>query len=185
MATATAASFTDDVRRSATWSIVLSVLMMVTGGVALFAPAITGVTVTLFFGWLLIISGVLHLGYAWRASGASAVIWEILTAIVYGAAGFYLLTRPVLGLEALTIALVAYLVLESVLEFVLGFAVRPLPGSGWLVFDGVVTLLLAIMIASGFPASSAWAIGTLVAISMFFSGLTRLMVSAAVRNVVA
>jgi uncharacterized membrane protein HdeD (DUF308 family) len=180
-----AISLTDDIRRSATWSIVLSVLMMVTGGIALFAPAITGVTVTLFFGWLLIISGMLHLGYAWRASGAGAVIWEILVAIVYGAAGFYLLTRPVLGLEALTIALVAYLLLESVLEFVLGFAVRPLPGSGWLVFDGLVTLLMAVLIASGFPASSTWAIGTLVAISMFFSGLTRLLVSVAVRRVVA
>ena len=77
------------------------------------------------------------------------------------------------------------LVLESVLEFVLGFSVRPLPGSGWLVLDGVVTLLLASMIASGFPASSAWAIGTLVAISMFFSGLTRVMVSVAMRTVVA
>lgn len=185
MATSMVASFTDDVRRSATWSIVLSVLMMITGGIALFAPAITGVTVTLFFGWLLIISGILHLGYAWRASGASAVIWEILVAIVYGAAGFYLLAMPVLGLKALTVALVAYLALESVLEFVLGFAVRPLPGSGWLMIGGVVTLLLAILIASGFPTSSTWAIGTLVAISMFFSGLTRLMLSVAVRSVVA
>lgn len=122
---------TDDVRRSATWSIVLSILMMVTGGFALFAPAITGVTVTLFFGWLLIISGILHLGYAWRASGAGAVVWEILTAIVYGVAGFYLITRPVLGLEAFTLALVAYLVLESALEFVLAFTLRPLPvGAG-------------------------------------------------------
>jgi uncharacterized membrane protein HdeD (DUF308 family) len=180
-----ATSLTDDVRRSATWSIVLSVLMMITGGIALLAPAITGVTVTLFFGWLLIISGVLHLGYAWRASGAGNVIWEILVAVVYGAAGFYLLARPVLGLEALTLALVAYLVLESALEFGLAFSLRPLPGSGWLVLDGVITLLMAVLIASGFPASSTWAIGTLVAISIFFSGLTRLMLSFAVRNVVA
>ncbi|HZR22868.1 MAG TPA: DUF308 domain-containing protein [Vicinamibacterales bacterium] len=178
-------TFKDDVRTTANWSIALSVLMMLTGVIALFAPAITGVTVTLFFGWLLIISGALHIGYAWRASGASAILWEILTAIVYAGAGFYLITRPVLGLEALTIALVAYLVLESALEFVLAFTLRPLPGSGWLVGDGIITLLLAVLIGSGFPASSVWAIGTLVAISMFFSGLTRLMLSTAVRRIVA
>ena len=156
-----------------------------TGVIALFAPAITGVTVTLFMGWLLIFSGILHLGYAWRASGAGAAIWEILVSIVYGVAGFYLLAQPVMGLEALTLALVIYLVLESVLEFVLGFSMRPLAGSGWFVFDGIVTLVLAVLIARGFPASSTWAIGTLVAISMFFSGVTRLMVSVAVRKIAA
>lgn len=180
-----ATSLADDIRTSTGWSIVLSVLMMITGVVALFAPAITGVTVTLMFGWLLILSGVLHLAYAWRAEGASSVIWEILVGVVYGVAGFYLLSRPVLGLEALTIALVMYLVIESALEFVLGFSLRPLAGSGWLVVDGILTLVIAVMIGAGFPASSTWAIGTLVAVSIFFSGLTRLMVSVAVRNVVS
>ena len=182
---ATPTSVTDNVRHAATWSIVLSILMMLTGVVALFVPAITGVTVTLIFGWLLIVSGALHIGYAWRASGASAILLEILTAMVYAGAGFYLITRPVLGLEALTIALVVYLVLESALEFVLAFVLRPLAGSGWLMGDGIITLLLAVFIGSGFPASSVWAIGTLVAISMFFSGLTRLMLSTAVRRLVA
>jgi len=78
-----------------------------------------------------------------------------------------------------------YLVLESALEFVLGFSLRSVAGSGWFIFDGIVTLLLAVLIARGFPASSTWAIGTLVAISMFFSGLTRLMLSAVVRKITA
>ena len=38
-----------------------------------------------------------------------------------------------------------YLVLEGVLELVLSFQLRPLPGSGWLLFDGIVTLALAAM----------------------------------------
>ncbi len=180
-----ATSLTEDIRASATWSIVLSVLMMATGVMALLVPAITGVTVTLFMGWLLIISGILHLGYAWRASGASGVTWEILVAVVYGVAGLYLLANPVMGLEALTLALVMYLVLESGLEFVLGFSLRTVAGSGWFVFDGIVTVVLAVLIARGYPASSTWAIGTLVGISMFFSGLTRLMLSAFVRSLAA
>jgi uncharacterized membrane protein HdeD (DUF308 family) len=72
-----------------------------------------------------------------------------------------------------------------VLEFVLSVQLRPLPGSGWLLVDGIVTLLLAVMIGIGWPISSVWAIGTLVGVSMFFSGITRLMLSAAVRRIVA
>jgi len=87
-----ATSLTEDIRTSATWSIVLSVLMMVTGVIALLVPAITGVTVTLFMGWLLIFSGILHLAYAWQAGRAGAVVWEILVGILYGGIGFYLQT---------------------------------------------------------------------------------------------
>jgi uncharacterized membrane protein HdeD (DUF308 family) len=49
-------------------------------------------------------------------------------------------------------------------------------------FDGVVTLLLSLLIWAHWPSSSAWAIGTLVGVSMIMSGVTRLMMSLAVRR---
>jgi hypothetical protein len=57
-----------------------------------------------------------------------------------------------------------------------------LPGAGWVLFDGLVTLLLALFIALHWPSSSAWAIGTLVGVSMIMSGVTRVMMSLAVRR---
>jgi len=49
------------------------------------------------------------------------------------------------------------------------------------VFDGIITLVLAIMIWRTWPASTAWAIGILLGISMLFSGISRLMLSLAAR----
>jgi len=177
-------SLSDDIHSATTWSIVLSVLMILAGISALFIPSITGVAVTLVFGWLLIISGLLHLGFAWRGGRPGAVLWEILIAALYGAIGVYLLSRPVLGLATLTLALAIYLTFEGALESVLSFMLRPMAGSGWLLFDGLVTLLLAALIWSGWPASSTWAIGTIVGVSMFLSGMTRLMLSMDVRRIV-
>jgi uncharacterized membrane protein HdeD (DUF308 family) len=174
-----------DLHTAATWSIVLSVLMIAAGVLAISVPLIAGVAVTAVVAWLLIISGVLHLAFAWRAGRASAVVWEILLGVVYGAIGFYLLARPLAGLASLTLAAAAYLLIEGILEFVLSFQLRPAPGSGWLLFDGVVTLVLAAMIWSTWPTSAVWVVGTLVGISMFFSGITRLMLSMAVRRVAA
>ena len=178
-------AITGDIHKATTWSIVLSVLMIAAGVLAIFSPAVAGVAVTVFFGWLLIVSGILHLAYAWQAGRAGAVVWELLVGLLYGGIGAYLLARPVAGLASLTLALTCYLVLEGVLEFVLSFQLRPLPGSGWLLLDGIVTLVLAAMIGNAWPISSAWAIGTLVGISMFSSGITRLMLSVAVRKAVA
>jgi len=58
-------------------------------------------------------------------------------------------------------------------------------GSGWLLFDGIVTLLLAFLILGTWPTSNIWAIGTLVGVSMLFSGISRLMMSSAVRRIAA
>src|ERR1700693_6150818 len=169
-----------DIRQSTTWSIVLSVLMMVSGVLAIAVPPIAGLAVTVMFGWLLIVKGLAHLGFAWRGGGAAAVIGEILVAALYAALGFYMLARPVAGLASLTLAIAAYLVAKGVLEGVIAFKLRPLPGSGWLSFDAILTIALAAMIASAWPASTAWAVGVLVGIAMVSSGFARLMVSTAV-----
>jgi uncharacterized membrane protein HdeD (DUF308 family) len=178
-------AITGAVHKATTWSIVLSVLMIAAGVLAMLSPAAAGVTATVFFGWLLIFSGLLHLVYAWQAGRPGAIAWEMLVGFLYGGAGFYLLAQPVAGLASLTMALAIYLGIEGVLEFVLAFQLRPAPGSGWLLIDGLVTLALAVMIGSAWPLSSAWAVGTLLGVSMFFSGLTRLMLSVAVRRMAA
>lgn len=178
-------SITDDIQRGATWSIVLSVLMIVAGVLAIAAPAIAGVTVTAIVGWLLAFSGALHLVFAWRAGRAGAVVWEILLGVIYGAIGFYLVAHPLAGLASLALALAMYLLIEGVLELLLSFQIRPAPGSGWLLVDGIITLVLAVMIWSTWPSSALWVVGTLIGISMLFSGLSRLVLSMHVRRLVA
>jgi len=168
-----------------TWSIVLSVLMMVSGVLAILIPPIAGLTVTVVFGWLLLFSGVLHLGFAWRGDRAASILGEILLAVLYGAIGLYMLARPVAGLASLTFAIAVYLVAKGLLEGAIAFKLRPLPGSGWLLFDGILTIAIAAMIGAAWPASTAWAVGVLVGVALFSSGLARLMVSVAVRRVLA
>jgi uncharacterized membrane protein HdeD (DUF308 family) len=60
-----------EIRESTMWSIVLSVLMMIGGVLAMLIPPIAGLTVTIALGWLLIITGALHLGFAWRGHRVS------------------------------------------------------------------------------------------------------------------
>ena len=170
---------------AAGWSTALSVLMILSGGLAIASPLVAAVAVTAIVGWLLIVSGALHLVYAWRGDHASAVTWEILLGIAYGAIGFYVVAHPLTSLAGLTLALALYLAVEGVLELVLSFQLRPAPGVGWLLVDGVVTLALAAMIAAAWPSSAVWTIGTLVGISMLFSGITRLMISLQVRRLTA
>ncbi len=180
MSAASAATF---VKKAVNWSIGLSVLMIVAGVLAIASPLAAGVAVNVLVAWLLVFSGCAHLVFAWYTRSTGGFLWELLLGVVYIFIGVYLLIHPLAGLASLTIALAIYLLLEATLEFVLGFTLRPLPGSGWLLFDGIITLILAVMIWRTWPSNTAWVIGTLVGISMLFSGTSRLMISMAARSV--
>jgi len=174
-------------RHAVQWSIVLSILMIVAGILAIMSPLAAGEAVTVIVGVLFIFSGVAHIVFGWevrelRTKGAT--VWEMLLAALYVVLGVYLLSHVSLGLTSLTLALALYLFVEAVLEFVLSFQLRPLPGSGWFMFDGIVSLILAILIWRTWPANTIWVIGTIVGISMLFSGISRLAFSMAAHGLV-
>jgi uncharacterized membrane protein HdeD (DUF308 family) len=156
------------------WSIFLGILLVVAGIFSISAPFFAGIAASIFFGWLILFAGIAHLVYAWSERGAGAVLWQILIGIVYIVAAFTMLVRPVSGVVALTLVLGIYIALEGVFELALFSLVRRTPGSIWFLIDGLVSLLLAGLIFFHWPSSSFWAVGTLVGISLLFSGIARL-----------
>jgi uncharacterized membrane protein HdeD (DUF308 family) len=157
--------------------------MLLAGIFAIVIPPAAGIAVVLVVAWLLIFSGAAHLVFAWHTRTTGGFVWELLLGILYAFVGVYTLLHPVAGLASLTLVLAGYLLAEGVLELVLSFRLRPMPGSTWLMLDGVVTLILAILIWRTWPSSTEWVVGTLLGISMIFSGVSRLVLSLAARRV--
>jgi uncharacterized membrane protein HdeD (DUF308 family) len=172
------------VKTSLGWSIALSVLMIVCGLLAVILPQLGGIAVSLLIAWLLLFVGATHLLFGWHARSAGGIAWHIFLGILDIAVGAYILVRPVAGLVTFTLILAIYLVMRGIMEFILSFSVRPMAGSGWLLFDGLISIILGAMIWKTWPSSTEWAIGTLVGISMFFAGFSRLMISMAARRAV-
>ena len=160
---------------------VWGILMLICGFLAITLPLASGIGVAIVIGWLLLIGGVWHLLFGFRSgSGIGGFLWQLLLAIVYGAAGLMLTLRPLAGLAWLTLVLATFLLIEAALEFVLYFNIRHRVNASWVLFDAIITLLLGILIWARWPFSSVWAIGTLVGVSLIFSGISRLMLSSAV-----
>jgi uncharacterized membrane protein HdeD (DUF308 family) len=177
-----AQSTTDILKRVTGMSIGWAVLMIVLGCLAVALPLATGIGVAIMVGWIIFFSGFAYLAYAFAAQGAGAFLWRMLIGIVYVVGGLYLAFHPGLALESLTLVLAAILFAEGVLQMIVFFQFRSLPGSGWVLFDSIMTLLLGFLIAYRWPFSSVWAIGTLVGVNLLVSGFTRLMYSVAARR---
>ncbi|MGC1371324.1 MAG: HdeD family acid-resistance protein [Candidatus Sulfotelmatobacter sp.] len=170
------------VRHASTTSILWGVLLIVFGVVAVGAPLLAAVAINALVAWLIVLAGVVHLMLAFRMHGAGSVIWKLLVGIAYVCFGTYVILHPVLGIASLTLILASLFLIEGILDIVLYVKMRPIHGSIWVLIDGIVTLLLGLLIYMQWPSSSAWAIGTLVGISLIFSGVARVGMSLAVRK---
>jgi uncharacterized membrane protein HdeD (DUF308 family) len=160
-------------------------LLIVFGMLAIASPSLAAIAVTGFIAWLIVLAGVVHLILAFHAHGADGLIWKLLVGLAYLFIGGYLIMHPVLGVASLTLVLASLFLIEGILNIVLFFKMRAVGGSSWVLLDGIITLLLGLMIYMQWPSSSVWAIGTLVGVSMVFSGVTRVMLSLTVRKQVA
>jgi uncharacterized membrane protein HdeD (DUF308 family) len=173
------------VRHASTWSILCGVLLIVLGVLAVGSPVLAAVAVNAVIGWLIVLAGVVHLSLAFYAHKAGSVLWKLLVGIAYIFFGVYLIAHPALGVVSLTLVLASLFLVEGIFDVALFFQMRAIGGSGWILADGIITLALGLMIYLQWPSSSNWAIGTLVGVSLIVSGVTRLMLSLAVRKATA
>ena len=164
------------------WSVVWGVLMLLCGILAIAVPLASSLGFVIVIGWLIFLGGVWHLIFVFHSHSLGGVLWQLLLAVVYGFAGIYMLMHPLLGLVTLTFVLAIFLLIEAGLETAIYFAIRRRTNAGWVLFDAMVTLVLAILIWSQWPSSSTWVLGMLVGISLIFSGISRLSLSAAMRR---
>ena len=158
-------------RRSLNWTIAFSILMIFAGIAAIAMPPVAGFAVNIVVAWLLLFSGAMHLVFAWYTRTAGAAVWEVLRAWSTAPSPSICWRNPFGGPGGAD-AGAGHLPLSGGGARIHGvefFAAAA--GAGWLLFDGVVTLILAVMIWRTWPSSTEWVIGTLVGISMLFSGI--------------
>jgi uncharacterized membrane protein HdeD (DUF308 family) len=166
-------------RKASRWSIVWGILMFICGILAISLPLASSIGLVIVLAWLILFAGISHLIFAFHCHSIGGFLWQVLLAVVYGIAGVYMLMNPLLGVLSLTLLLALFLLFEGILEFFLYFRIRHVRHSGWILFDGIVTLLFGFLIWTQWPSSSVWVIGTLIGISLMFSGISRFMLSLA------
>lgn len=169
----------ESVKENTGTTIFISALLIILGFLAIGAPFVTGLSVALLVGGLLLSSGVLQLLFAFKSKGGVLTyVMAVLNALV----GFYMLANPGIALESLTLCVAIYLIVTGVSEAVVAFQLRPQQGWGWALFSALMSVLLGMMIWAQFPLSGMWMIGFLVGIKVLFSGFTLLMFALAARN---
>jgi len=166
------------------WKLLLAqgIVMMALGFLAVAEPNVATIAIGIFVGWLFFIGGIFRALSVWQSRGMPGFAWSLLTALLAIFLGLILIFRPLAGVLTLTMVLIAFFILEGITAIALAVQHREhLRSWGWVLFSGIIDLLLAYLIWAGWPSSADWAIGLLVGINMLFFGLSLVMTALAAR----
>jgi uncharacterized membrane protein HdeD (DUF308 family) len=156
------------------WSGVLLILL---GIAAIVLPVVSTIVAETWVAIILISAGVTKLIYAFQTRENGGFVWKLLLGTLYVATGIMLFVYPRTGILTLTLLLGSFLLTEGVFELILAFRLRPQQNWTWALGNGIITLLLGAMIWTHWPFNAPWLIGTLVGVSVLFSGISRVMLS--------
>jgi uncharacterized membrane protein HdeD (DUF308 family) len=166
-------------RRSRKAVVIISTILLLAGIVGIALPQFMSMAVAWFVGWLMLAAGGIAFYITWLGFRDHWLVW--LKPFVLIVVGLLILFNPVAGAAALGLILAIYFLFDGFAGVGFAMQIRPLRGWGWLMFNGVLSLVLAIVFIAGWPFTTVWLVGLLIGISLFVDGLTLLMLGLAAR----
>lgn len=173
---------TPEIKNETNGSLWIGILLIVLGIAAIALPQISTIVTETWVALILISAGGAKVAYAFQTRGQGGFVWKLLLSALYVATGIMLFSNPLTGVLTLTLLLGSFLLAEGTFELILAFRLRPQQNWTWVLTDGIITLLLGAMIFFQWPFNAPWLIGTLVGVSVLFTGVSRVMLSLNARS---
>lgn len=159
------------------WLLALGILWIILGTAAIVMPFAATLAVELLLGGLLVVGGVGQLIQTFRCRGWQGFAINLLSGLLALGIGVILLLYPLQGILTVTLLLAAFFVAEGIFKLIMAYQHRTFPNWGWVMFSGVLSLVIGLLIWLGWPSSAIWAIGMLVGIEFIFSGWSLVMLA--------
>jgi uncharacterized membrane protein HdeD (DUF308 family) len=171
-----------ELHRNWGWLLVMGIALLILGILALLDSIFATAISMIFFGWILVIAGIVEGVQTFRHRSGHHLFLHLLNAALSIVVGALLLWRPLAGAVVMTLLLAMYFTVAGIFRIVAAASVR-VPGWGWTLFNGIVSLLLGILIWVHWPVSGLWVIGLFIGIDLIIVGWSQIMTAAAVRSI--
>lgn len=174
----------DVVQRNWGWFLAFGILQLILGTIALGESLLMTLFSVVMLGWLLIIGGASSIIHSFIERNWGGFIFDLLVGLFYAVAGFMMVANPGQAAVTLTLLISLFLMIGGVFRIAEALALQ-LPHRGWVLLNGIVTLVLGIMIWRQWPLSGLWVIGLFVGIEMILYGWSMVMLAIAAKNLPA
>ncbi|HEY1379350.1 MAG TPA: HdeD family acid-resistance protein [Gemmataceae bacterium] len=162
----------------------LGVISVIVGMLAISSTFVATLVSVRVFGWLLLFAGITEVVHAVMVRNMRGFALHLLAAALYLIVGLFMLEDPVRAATVLTLLIAAAFFVGGILRVIFSVAVR-FPAWSWVLFNGVVDLVLGVLILNGWPESSLWVIGLFVGIDLLLHGWSWVILSLTARTYTA
>lgn len=163
--------------------IIIGILALALGIVAIVYPNGIGKISTIVIGVFIILAGGLRLIFAVISATMGSMLLKYLYAILMILAGVWIIMNPDMGLEALTMVIAIYFIIDGITAVIFSFSLMPIGGGLYVLISGVIGATLGIMILSHWPESSNYVLGIYVGVKLIIDGLMLSLTGSAIRKV--
>ncbi|QWD72755.1 DUF308 domain-containing protein [Polynucleobacter sp. MG-5-Ahmo-C2] len=160
----------------------LGILLIILGMIGIAGQTLFSFVSVNVLGIFLFAGGVLQGVHAFQSSGWKSLAVQIVFAILYIAAALYVWAFPIPALEAITLWLAAIFFVTGVLRLISAFQHRHFSEWIWMVLSSALSILMGALILNGYPESSLWLPGLLIAIELLLQGWSLLFLGLAARS---
>jgi len=161
--------------------LILGLVSVFVGFLAIGSTIITTLASVAVFGVLLLIAGATEVIHAVMVRNLKGFALHLLGAALYLLAGLFMLEHPLKAAVVLTLLIAAALLVGGFLRIVFAMAVR-FHAWPWVLFNGVIDLVLGFLILNEWPSSSLWVIGLFIGIDLIFNGWSWVILALTVRT---
>ena len=163
------------------WFLAFGIGVAILGGAAVVRAFAATVASMMFFGWLLLAASGIEIAQSVMVGHWAGFVQHLLAAILFGVTGLLMVVKPRPSAEVMTLFMAAFFLVGGIFQIVVAVALT-LPGWGWQVADGVITLALGLLVMAEWPASALWAIGLFVGIDLIFFGFAWIAIALGLRS---
>jgi uncharacterized membrane protein HdeD (DUF308 family) len=176
------AEIINEAKRGLSWLMGLGVLMVLLGIAAIVEPFLATVAVARVLSWTFLLAGVVRTVHAFQSRLQRGFWLKLLVGVLYIVTAILLLGN-VLGAQfSLTLAFGWAILVQGIVELIVALRVRPESNWGWMVFSGIIAIILGILIVYRWPFNAVWLLGLFTGISFLFTGAWMIMIPWALRN---
>lgn len=155
--------------------------LLVLGILALVFPIFSTLVAAIFVGWVFLVYGGFMLFGSFSIHGTGPFFGALILSLLSIAAGVFLLFNPVGGAVALTLTVGVIFIFQGAFEIFFAFETRPHDGWIGMLISGIASVVMAVLIAAGWPAISLVVLGILLGVNLVTTGIGYILVSRSLR----
>lgn len=176
-----------ELKKQKTFYLILSILFALAGVICFISPIASSVILTIFMAWLFILGGIFLIVTTLYFKNIQS-IWSILLGILLGLSyiflGYVFIKNPAIAIASMAFFIGVFFLVAGIIRIMIALSNKGYPNIGLFLFTGIIELVLALILISGWPNNSIALISAFLGIQFIFNSISYFSISSYIKKII-